>query len=401
MDSGFTRRSFLGGVAGAAAFNAMRSATAQGTDANATIAVGIIGLGGRGGMIAQFVQEHGGYEITAVADYFPEVAEAAGERFGVPKARRFSGLMGYKRLLESRVEAVFLETPPYCFPEHVNAAVEAGCHVYMAKPVACDVPGCVQVRESAKKAKAGERVFLIDFQTRTDPLYVEGVERVRRGEIGKIGMLSSLYSDEGFSDPAPTATVESRLQHLIWVNDNALGGGYLVNAGIHAIDVALWLAGETPVSATGASRIARDTPHGDTHDVYSLTYEFASGLILNHRGEHLKNRFEFHADCTAHCQDGYLETGYAGKVVMPGTKTKWDGGDVKDLYVAGAKRNIATFHESIVGRRYENPTVEPSINAVLTTILGREAAIRRSKLTWDEMIAENRRLEPNLEGLKA
>ncbi len=401
MDKEFGRRRFLGGVTGLAAFNVMRTAMAGGTEANSKMEVGVIGLGGRGDMIAQFIQEHGGYQITAVADYFPEVSEAAGERHGVAKERRFSGLMGYRRLLESKVEAVFLETPPYCFPEHAAAAVDAGCHVYMAKPVACDVQGCLQVQEAAKKAKAKDRVFLVDFQTRTDPLYIEGIERVRKGEIGKIGMLSSLYSDESFSDPALTGNVESRLQHLIWVNDDVLGGGYLVNAGIHAIDVALWLAGDRPVSAMGASRIARNEPHGDTHDVYSLSYEFADGLILNHRGEHLKNRFEFHADCTAHCQDGYLETGYAGKVVMPGRNRSWEGGDVKDLYQAGAKRNIATFHESVVGGKYDNPTVEPAINATLAAMLGREAGACRTKITWDEMIAENRRLVPNLEGLKA
>ncbi len=400
METGFTRRRFLGGTAGLAAFSVMRAATARGTDANSKVEVGVIGLGGRGDMIAQFIEEHGGYKITAIADYFPEVADAAGERHAVPKERRFSGLMGYKRLLESRVDAVFLETPPYCFPEHTATAVEAGCHVYMAKPVACDAPGCLEVRESAKKAQAKDRVFLIDFQTRTDPLYIEGIARVHKGEIGKIGMLSSLYTDESFSDPPLTANVESRLQHLIWVNDDALGGGYLVNAGIHAIDVALWLAGGTPVSATGASRIARNDPHGDTHDVYSLTYEFADGLILNHRGEHLRNRFEFHADCTAHCQDGYLETGYSGKVAMPGRNTSWEGGGVKELYQVGAKRNIATFHDNIVGRKYENPTVEPSINAALAAILGREAGLRRTKVTWNEMIAEKRRLTPNLDGLK-
>ena len=44
--------------------------------------------------------------------------------------------------------------------------------------------------------------------------------------------------------------------------------------------------------------------------------------------------------------------------------------------------------------------IDPSINATLTTILGREAA-RRTKLTLDEVLRENRRLEPGLTGLKA
>jgi hypothetical protein len=53
--------------------------------------------------------KHGGYEIQAVADYFPEKSEKAGAKFGVDKTRRFSGLSGYKRLLASGVEAVGLE----------------------------------------------------------------------------------------------------------------------------------------------------------------------------------------------------------------------------------------------------------------------------------------------------
>lgn len=395
-----SRRHFLGGMA-AASFSVLASATAKGAEAGSRIKAGVIGLGGRGAMIAQMIQEHGGYEITAVADYFAEVSEAAGERFGVKKKRCFHGLMGYKRLLDTGVDAVFLETPPYCFPDHVDAAVEAGCHVYMAKPVACDVPGCLRIEAAAARARAKQRVFLVDFQTRTDPLIIEGIERVRRGEIGNIGMLSSIYTDESFSDPPLTESVESRLQHLIWVNDNALGGGYLTNAGIHAIDVALWLAGAKPVSATGASRMVRNAPHGDSPDVYSLTYEFADGLLLNHRGEHLKNQHGFHCECVAYCQDGYLDTSYSGQVQLVGNATRWNGGEVKDLYRLGAVRNIATFHDDVVQRRYDNATVAPSITATLTTILGREAAARKTRLTWDELIAENKALEPDLKGLKA
>jgi predicted dehydrogenase len=396
-----SRRGFLGGVAGTAAVNVMRSASAQDSSEQPKVKAGLIGLGGRGKMIAQLIQEHGGYQLSAIADYFPEVLDAAGQRFEVPEKSRFSGLMGYQRLLESGVDAVFLETPPYCFPDHVEAAVEAGLHVYMAKPVACDVPGCLRVSAAAQRATEAKKVFLIDFQTRTDPFFIEGVDRVRKGEIGALGMLSSLYTDESFSDPPLTETVESRLQHLIWVNDDALGGSYLVNAGIHAIDVALWVAGGTLVSAVGASRVARNEPHGDSHDVYSVTYEFASGLILNHRGEHLKNRFSFHCECMAYGQNGYLESGYSSNVAIYGGKKDWPGGQVKDLYVAGARRNIATFHDSIVNGNCANLTVQPSINANLAAMLGREAALRRTRLTWDEMIKESRRIEPDLRGLKA
>jgi len=396
-----TRRDFVS-ASGAAAlsFTLVPAGAVRGTAANSRIKAGVIGIGGRGQMITGMVQKHGGYELVALADYFDSVVNSAGEQFNVPKDKRFTGLSGYKGLIASGVEAVFMETPPYCFPEHVEAAVEAGRHVYIAKPLGCDVPGCLRIQQAAKKAAGAKKVFLCDFQTRTDPFFIEGVKRVQEGAIGRIALLSSEYNDESFRDPPKTATVESRLRELIWVNDDDLGGSYIVNAGIHAIDVALWIASQRPASAMGASQIGRSDPHGDSHDVFSITYEFPNGMILNHRGEHLKNRSEFRSDCLAQGSDGVLETGYTSRVRILGNRTGWRGGDVVELYPRGAERNIDAFHKSVIAGDTTNPTIKPSINATLTAILGREAARRRTRLTLDDVLRENRRLEPDLTGLK-
>ncbi len=395
-----SRRRFLAHSGAAAlAFTIVQPEAVRGTAANSRIEVGCIGLGQRGRMIAGMVERHGGYHIAAVADYFPQVARNAGETFKVAENRRYSGLSAYQKLIADGVDAVFLETPPYCFPDHVAAAVNAGCHVYLAKPVACDVPGCQRVLKMAQRAQSRKKVFLIDFQTRTDPFYIEGIKRVHDGAIGEVGMLSSEYNDEAFADPPLTDTAASRFRHLIWVNDTDLGASYLVNAGIHAVDVALWIAGDTPVSAVGSSRIARSNPHGDSHDAYSLTYEFANGLILNHRGEHLKNRSGFRCDCLAQGTDGYLESGYKGQVRILANSGGYRGGKVESLYQRGAERNIDTFHKSVTNGVYDNPTVEPSINSTLATLLGREAALRKTKLTWDELLRENKPLQPDLSGL--
>ena len=115
------------------------------------IKLGVVGGGGRGCWIANLFKRHGGYEMHAMADYFPAVADRCGEGLGVDKARRFSGLNGYRKLIDSGVEAIALETPPYFFPEHARAAVDAGLHVYMAKPVAVDVPGCLEIEAAAKE----------------------------------------------------------------------------------------------------------------------------------------------------------------------------------------------------------------------------------------------------------
>jgi len=410
----FSRREFIAGAtATAASFTIINPSLVRGTEANSKVEVGVIGLGGRGSLIAGMLAAHKGFRVVSAADYFPEVVQKAGENLNIPQGRRFSGLAGYKKLIAGKVDAVFLETPPCFFPEHCAAAIEAGCHVYMAKPAAIDVPGCLAVSELGKKATGKKLVFLVDFQTRTDPFIIESVRRCHEGLIGKLVLLSSLYTDEAFPDPPKTETLESRLHSLIWVNDTELGGGMLVNAGIHAIDLALWIAGRAkpctgsnppsagrPKSAMGCARTGKPEPHGDTCDVYSVTYQFDDGLILNHRGEHINNTHGFMCNCFAFGQYGYMEADYEGKAYVRGNKGGYRGGEVKNLYVDGISRNLDTFHKSIVERIYDNPTVGSSVDSTLTTILGREAGSRNTHLTMDEVIKENKKLEPNLKGLK-
>jgi len=172
-----------------------------------------------------------------------------------------------------------------------------------------------------------------------------------------------------------------------------------VNAGIHAVDAALWIAGDHPFNATGCCRVVRDDPHGDTADAYSVTYGFRNGLVQNHRGEHLRNTHGFTCNCVAYGQNGYAEIGYQGKAWLRGNKGGYRGGEVKDLYVAGITRNLEKFEKDIRRKRYDNSTVRTSVNSTLATILGREAGRRNTVVTWDEMIAENRRIEPDLTGL--
>ena len=206
--SSLSRRGFVGGaVVTAAAWAAPNASLAPAAEPDAAarkIKLGVVGCGGRGAWIANLFRQHGGYEMHAVADYFPEVAESAGNALGVGKTRRFSGLSGYRRLIESGVEAVALETPPCFFPEHVQAAVEARLHVYMAKPVAVDVPGCLQIDAAAKQATADKRCFLVDYQMPTDPHNIECAKRFREGAIARLGMVKSVYYGGYPADPPLT-----------------------------------------------------------------------------------------------------------------------------------------------------------------------------------------------------
>lgn len=396
-----SRRGFITGTAATAAAWAVSNPSAT-PGATRKVKLGVVGCGGRGAWIANLFREHGGYEMHAVADYFPEVAEAAGNALGVAKTRRFSGLSGYRKLIESGVEAVALETPPCFFPEHVQAAVDAHLHVYMAKPIAVDVPGCLQVEAAAKKATADRRCFLVDYQMPTDPHNLECARRFREGAIAHLGVVKSFYYGGLFSDPPLTKSIESRLHSLIWVNDVAIGGSYHVNACIHPIQAMMWVLGQTPVAAAGISRTARPDPHGDSHDIYGITYEFADGLIWTHTGRHA-NGLTGPENPLATCEflgSAYMKIGYGGQAFIRGGPKHYAGGTIDDLYKAGAVRNIASFHEQITTGDFANETVRMGIDSCLTTILAREACLRKGRMTMEELRKENRKQEVDLTGLR-
>ena len=396
-----SRRAFLASAAATTGLLIVKPGAVRGLEANSKVEIGIVGHGGRGGWIAKLFQKHGGYKFTAIADYFPQVAEAGGEALGVDKARRFSGLSGYRKLIESKVQAVLLETPPYFFPEHAAAAAAAGCHVYMAKPVAVDAPGALAIEAAGKRAAEKQRCFLVDYQMPTDPVNIEVAKRVREGGVGPLAQVVTTGICSGFADPPKTATIESRLQHLVWVSDVALGCDYIGNFDIHAIDAAVWVIGQRPVAAMGASRICRANPNGDGRDVCSVVYDYADGLVHNHFGQALRNNTDDELGVRLYGQSANALLNYWGKAFVRGGPKHYPGGPVENLYEAGAVRNIAAFHQNITQGRFENETVRRAVDGVLTCILGREAAARRTRLTMDDLLKENKRLDVDLAGLKA
>ncbi|UCF44099.1 MAG: Gfo/Idh/MocA family oxidoreductase, partial [Planctomycetota bacterium] len=158
-DGKLSRRDFIAGAGAAAtSFVLMKPSLVRGTEANSKIKLGIIGCGMRGKWITDLFVKHGKYEIFAAADYFQDRVDELGEQFGVDESRRYATLSGYKKLLESGVDAVAVESPPYFHAEQAAAAVDAGVHAIVAKPATVDVPGCNLIAESGKKATAKKLV---------------------------------------------------------------------------------------------------------------------------------------------------------------------------------------------------------------------------------------------------
>jgi predicted dehydrogenase len=367
------------------------------------IKVGVVGCGGRGSWIAGFFKQHGGYELHAVADYFQNVADRCGDKYGVDKARRFSGLSGYKKLIESGVEAVVIKDIPCFYPEQAKAAVEAGCHVYMAKPIAVDVPGCLAIESLGKLATQKNLCFLVDYQMPTDPLNVNVANRIWAGGAGKLlavmttGAVARTAIHKG---PPKGKNLESRLQNQVWVNDIALGGDHLCVFDVHSIDTAIWIIRQRPISAVGYVEICRPNPQGDMHDLCFLVYECADGLRWNHQSLlmpcHGKNLV-----CNVSGQLASAQLSYWDESFLRGGPKNFDGGKVEGLYDRGAQHNVAAFHKNITEGHFENSTVTRAVDGTLTAILGREAGTRQVKLTMEQVIKENKKLTLDLSGLKA
>ncbi len=397
-----SRRGFLTAAAAVTGPLLVSPRIAFGTEANSRLTIGLVGCGGRGTWIADLFQKHGGYQFTAAADYFQDRADAFGAKAQVAPERRFSGLQGCARLLQTDVEAVVIESPPFFHPRQAKDAVDAGKHVYLAKPIAVDGPGCRTVEESGRQATETKRAFLVDFQTRTDPFYREAVKRSQYGDIGRIVCGEAVYvCGPTWGEQAKWLTEkpnDPELRLRAWGLDRALSGDVITEQNIHALDVASWVLDAAPLSAVGTGgRGARKA--GSCWDHFSVVYAFPQEVTVTFYSKQLGDGAD-DISCKMYGTDGTFDSHYFGEVAIRG-KLPYKGGTIPNLYTDGAIANIAAFHEAIARGDFSNPTVAPSVRSNLTTILGRSAAYRGSRVTWGEMMAANEELPADLSGLRS
>jgi myo-inositol 2-dehydrogenase / D-chiro-inositol 1-dehydrogenase len=389
-----TRRAFLASTAAGAAL-VLKPDLVFGAAANSKVRLGLIGCGGRGMWIADLFQQSGGYEWVAGADFFEDRVNTFGDKFGVPAARRHTGLAAHRRLLEDPVDAVVIQTPPYFHPQQAMDAVEAGKHVFLSKPVAVDVPGCLTIGEAGRRATERRLVFLVDFQTRASAHYREALGMVRRGDIGDLVMVESYYPWRGGGRGAPPSSPAERLRSWYYVLE--LSGDFIVEQSIHALDVATWIVDADPIRAVGmGGRKVR--PPGSIYDHFVLRYDFPGDLAMSFTCIQAIPEVRDEIRARAFGAEGVIDTDYYTGVVLRGKEAY--RGDEPNLYTTGTEVNIREFHQFITAGQCDNPTVGPSVRSNLTAVLGREAGYRRGEVTLAELLREDRRLEPDLSGLK-
>jgi predicted dehydrogenase len=163
--------------------------------------------------------------LAAVADV--ELARA--QAVAGPGAHAFAD---YRRLVESgEVDAVIISTPPAQHEEIALAALAAGKHVLCEKPLANSVGACRRIVEAAR---ASGRVLATGFNHR----YFPAVKFLKRTlDSGRIGTLDHVRAFAGH-------TGLSEFQAPWMYSKDAIGGGALMDVGIHVIDLARYILGE-------------------------------------------------------------------------------------------------------------------------------------------------------------
>jgi myo-inositol 2-dehydrogenase/D-chiro-inositol 1-dehydrogenase len=386
------RRKFLKSSIASTGVLVFRHNTVFGTEANSALEVGILGCGGRGNYIGEFFVQHAGAKIVALQDPFRDRLETAQKAFKVDSSRLYAGLDSYRDLINSRLDAVIIESPPYYHPEQAAAAVVANKHLYLAKPVAVDVPGCQSILSSAEKAK-GRLSFLVDFQTRSQPVFQEAAKRVQEGAIGA-PVLGHVFYHAGRLNPKDRpgmSVAEARLRN--WVFDKVLSGDIIVEQNIHVLDVANWYLQSHPLKATGTGGRKARVDVGDCWDHFLVEYWYPNGVKVDFSSAQFTKGFN-DLCIRVYGTLGTIDSHYGGAININGDNP-WKGSDKDDTFLQGAINNVKAFTESIRTGKFLN-NVAPSVESNLVAILGRIAAYREGTVTWEEMMQANEKLEADL-----
>lgn len=404
------RRKFIGAAAATAGVMFISPSLARGTAANSAIRVGLLGCGGRGTADASSLIETGGARIVALGDMFQDQLDAARANFdkiqqakghaALDPSQLFVGPNAYELIAASKeIDAIVVATPPYFHPQHLEAVVAAGKHVYLEKPVAVDVPGALHVIETGKRAE-GKLSLDVGFQIRNCPLFVELVRRIHSGALGKIACGEAHYFAPHNDRPAwPNASPgERRLRN--WIYDRVLSGDIILEQNIHAVDICNWVLQSHPIKASASgSRLGRPPGDGDVYGNYNVVFNYPGGIDVSFTSTQFGNgpwdvseRFFGTRGVSVSPYTGPLgiwgDEAWQAPLVPEEKKDDQNfsttGSFHSNLEFADAEKKKA-FLESITGGNFHNQAAAGAESA-LSCILARSAAYEGRPYTWDEVL---------------
>ncbi len=382
--SGVSRRDFVKGLAVAGvATGGLNILTARGQGAGKKLKVGLIGCGGRGGGALENCLEAAkivGVELIphAFTDVQADRAQGQAKKYGVPAERCFTGFDGYRKVVDSGVDMVILATSPNFRPLHLEAAIQAGKHVFTEKPVAVDPPGARKFIAVGEQAAQKGLSIVAGTQRRYQKGYLENAAAIKAGAVGRI-LGGQVYWCGGALWKRNKEQNDSDAMYLVknWVSFTEMSGDHIVEQHVHNLDIANWFLGRAPRSALGfGGRARRKT--GNQFDFFSLDLDYGDGVHIHSMCRQINGTDggvrEFFIGTDGEVPGGGRVKGKA--VSLPEIKVDHDNPYVNE--------HCQLFRSILAGTPIND--AKAVAEATLTAIMGRIAAYTGKMVQWADVM---------------
>lgn len=212
------------------------------------IKVGIAGLGRLGRVHAQNLAfKIPNAELTAACSIVPAELDYAKTELGVTDV-----YTDFREMVaEADIDAVAIVTTSSEHCWQIEAALDAGKHVFTDKPLGVDVNQC-KIAEAAVE-RHPDKVFFLGFMRRYDPSYAYAKKKIDEGAIGTPYMVKATGID-------PEALVEGSIRFA------ANSGGIFIDMAVHDIDLMRWFLGSDPVQVHALGTTFKHPEFCDAHD---------------------------------------------------------------------------------------------------------------------------------------
>ena len=404
----FLKKSSSAIVAGSLASSIGLPAIVKGAPNSDKLKIGFIGCGGRGtGAANQALTADSNVVLWAMGDAFEDKIQSSldslkamhTEKVDVPKERQFVGLDAYQKVIDSGVDVVLLTTPPGFRPTHFKAAVAAGKHCFVEKPMATDAPGLRSVMETVEESKRKGLGVCAGFCWRYHPAMRETFARLEDGAIGQIVANYNTYNT-GSVNRYPKWTRETTKTDLEWqvrrwYYFTWLSGDHIVEQAVHSLDKMAWAMRDKPpikCLGHGGRQVRTGEEFGNIFDHFEIVYDYDNGMRGFHFSRQIDRAAAGNTD-TFFGSNGICEiNGSLKQFVIKDLKgtVKWRySGEPGDMYQI-------EHNELFSSIRAGEPLNDGSrmASSTLLALMGRMAAYTGQEITWEMALNSKERIVP-------